>query len=191
MSEQTAALVAEIRRQTDEILQLAGALEPAEFLWRPHPDKWSVGEHIEHISLTNRPYLSAIDESVRAAREAGWSGSGPFRGGWIGRWFARWLEPPPGKRTRTPDYLEPPPDLDREAVLAELQAVQEATMTSLHAAEGLDIGRAKIRSPFLKVLKLPVIQAFEVMFAHTRRHIWLMREVLGNPGFPSTQGAPD
>ena len=56
---------------------------------------------------------------------------------------------------------------------------------SLRAAEGVDLRRASIRSPFMKLLKLPLIQAFEIMFAHTRRHIWLMREVLGSPDFPS------
>lgn len=185
MSEQIAGLVAEVERQTDEILRLAGSLGPEAFLWRPHPDKWSVGEHIEHVSLTNRPYLEAIDESVRAAREAGWSGTGPYRGGLVGRWFARLMEPPPSRRLPTVGHLEPPPELGQETVLAELQAVHEATVTSLRAAEGLDLGRAKIRSPFLKLMKLPVIQAFEVMFAHTRRHIWLMREVMEAPGFPA------
>jgi hypothetical protein len=190
MSQQVAALVVEVERETDEILQLAGALDPDAFLWRPHPDKWSVGEHIEHISLTNRPYLTAIEGSVRAAREAGWLATGPFRGGPLGRWFTRMMEPPPRRRMPTVGHLEPPPDLDREAVLAELQAVQEATITSLHAADGLDIGRAKIRSPFFKLLRLPVIQAFEVMLAHTRRHIWLMQEVMQASDFPTTRGEP-
>jgi hypothetical protein len=190
MSEQIDRLIAEVERQTREILRLAGSLGPEAFLWRPQTDKWSVGEHIEHISLTNRPYLKAIDESVRAAREAGRTGAGPYRGGLIGRWFTRMMEPPPRRRMPTVEHLEPPPDLDREAVLVELEAVQEATITSLRAAEGLDIGRARIRSPFLKLLKLPVIQAFEVMFAHTRRHIWLMREVMGASDSPATAGEP-
>ena len=185
MSEQIEALIAEVERQTEEILQLAGPLEPDAFLWRPRPDKWSVGEHIEHISLTNRPYLTAIDESARAAREAGLTATGPFRGGPIGRWFTRFLEPPPRRRMPTTSSLSPPPDLDRDQVLGELQSVQEATATSLRTADGVDLRRASIRSPFMKLLKLPLIQAFEVMFAHTRRHIWLMREVLDSPDFGS------
>jgi len=185
MSEQIEALIVEAERQTEEILQLAASLEPDAFLWRPTPDKWSVGEHIEHISLTNRPYLAAIDESVRAAREAGLTGAGPFRGGPIGRWFTRLLEPPPRRRMPTTSSLKPPPDLNRDQVLGELQSVQEATVASLRTADGVDLRRANIRSPFMKLLKLPVIQAFEVMFAHTRRHVWLMREVLESPDFGS------
>lgn len=188
MSEQIAALIAEVERQTGEIVGLAGALDPDVFLWRPEPDKWSVGEHIEHISLTNRPYLAAIDEAVRAARAAGWRGDGPYRGGPVGRWFAGMMEPPPRRRLPTAKRLEPPPDLEREMVLTEVQAVQEATVTSLRAAEGLDIGRARIRSPFFRLLRLPVIQAFDVMLAHTRRHIWLMREVMEAPDFPESAG---
>jgi hypothetical protein len=185
MSEQIEALIAEAERQTEEILQLAASLEPAAFLWRPRPEKWSVGEQIEHISLTNRPYLTAIDESVRAAREAGLTAAGPFRGGPVGRWFTRFLEPPPRRRTPTTSSLKPPPDLNRDQVLSELRSVQEAIVESLRNADGLDLRRASIRSPFLKLLKLPLIQAFEIMFAHTRRHIWLMREVLGSSDFGS------
>lgn len=190
MSGQIGGLMAEVERQTGEIVGLADCLDEDSFQWRPKPDKWSVGEHIKHISLTNRPYLDAIDQALHEAREAGWSGAGPYRGGPVGRWFARMMEPPPRRRLPTVGRLEPPPDLDRESVLTELAAVQEATVTSLRAAEGLDIGRAKIRSPFLKLLRLPVIQAFEVMLAHTRRHIWLMREVTGAPGFPVTGSEP-
>lgn len=186
MSGQIADLVDEVERQTGEILGLVGDLAPKAFGWRPEPDRWSIGEHVEHISLTDRPYLAAIDESVRRAREAGWSGAGPYRGGFVGRWFIRTMEPPPRRRMPTLKRLEPPTDLEREPVLVELQAVQEATITSLRAAEGVDIGRAKIRSPFFRLLKLPVIQAFEVMLAHTRRHIWLMREVMDAPDFPGS-----
>ncbi|MBI4410545.1 MAG: DinB family protein, partial [Gemmatimonadetes bacterium] len=77
----------------------------------------------------------------------------------------------------------------KHELLADFRAAQGEVVASLRAAEGVDLGRAKLRSPFFKPLKLTAGQAFQVILAHTRRHIWHMRRVLEDAHFPREPAA--
>jgi hypothetical protein len=174
----------EAKRQLDELAALFDHHGDAALRWRPEPNRWSIAEHVAHLGLTNRPYLDAIDEAIERARASGLLGSGPFRYGWLGNRFVRSMEPPPGFRIRTFKRLVP--SLDRAAAdaLVGFEVAQRRLMESLERAEGVDLGRAKIRSPFFKLLKLSVGQAFDVILAHNRRHVWHVDRVLSHPEFP-------
>ncbi len=184
MSTYLEGIAKEIERQTHEVVDLFGALDEAALRWRPRPEKWSIAEHVAHLTLSNRPYLPAIDASVAAARRGGRLGPGPYRGSWLGQRFAASLEPPPRRRTKTFKKLTPAPSLDTSAALSEFRACQGELLEVIRRAEGVDIGRAKLASPHFRLLRLRVIDALDALLAHTRRHIWLVREVQDQPGFP-------
>ncbi|MDX1577347.1 MAG: DinB family protein, partial [Gemmatimonadota bacterium] len=135
-------------------------------------------EHIAHLTLTDRPYFPPIRAALDGERASGRSAEGPFKGGMLGNWFARMLEPPPRRRLKTAKKLEPPRELRREEVSADFVACRDELLALMRAADGLDLDRARLRSPFLALLKMPVSSAFAVLLAHGRRHIWIAREGL-------------
>ena len=59
------------RAQFEALSADAGALvDPltdAQFTWSPSPDVWSVGQCIEHLNVTARAYLPALDEGIASA----------------------------------------------------------------------------------------------------------------------------
>jgi hypothetical protein len=55
----------------------------------------------------------------------------------------------------------------------------------LRQANGLDLSRARVRSPASKWLRMPLGSGFAVMTAHERRHLWQARRVTSSPGFPA------
>lgn len=169
-------MIAEAVRQRDEVSELLGGMDEAQATRRTDGGRWSAAEHIAHLTLTDRPYFPAIEEPLLKARAAGRLADGPFRGGAIGNWFARILEPPPKRRMRTPKKLEPSRDLDRETVAAEFVACRDELIALMRSADGVNLDRAVMRSPFLAILRMPVSSAFEVLLSHGRRHIWLARE---------------
>ncbi len=175
----------QIETQNTEVSELTERLTQVQFDWRPGPDRWSVGEHLAHLTLTNRPYLEAIGPALSAARAAGWTGRGPFRYGWLGNWFARSMEPPPRMRVRTARRLEPHAGRTKEEVAREFAVTQEMLARAIREADGLDLRRASIRSPFLKVFKLSVGQAFNVLMGHNRRHLWHIRQIAADPAQPA------
>lgn len=183
MNPQLQEMIAEADRQREQVTALLDALDDQAFSRRAGPGRWSVGEQIAHVALTDRPYLAAIEAALREGRARDRRSGGPFKGGMLGNWFARALEPPPRRRLRTRPDLMPPPGLERHAVRDDFAACRRELAATIASAADLDLDRIKIRSPFLSLLKMPVFSAFHVLLAHGRRHIWNATRTL-EQGFP-------
>lgn len=169
---------AQIEWQKVEASSLVEGLNDEQFNWRPAEGSWSVGEHLSHLTKIIRPYLASIDEAVAEARAKGVLGDGPFHHGRLGNWFVRSLESPVKVRVKAPKQLLPASGEPREVVLGGFLAAQDEVLASLRGAVGVDLGRARMRSPFFRLLKLSIGQAYGAIVAHNRRHLWHMRRVL-------------
>jgi len=176
------ALLAALRAQTAEIRDLAASLDRGAFGARPGEAKWSAGEHLEHLALTNTIYARAIDEAIGAARERGLVGDGPYRGTIMGRMFLHALDPPPKMNVKTFKYLEPAKDLDPQQTIDRFVEAQHSIERSLEAARGVDLTRARMRSPFMAFLRMAVVESFQVVLAHNARHLWHVRDGLARMG---------
>lgn len=190
-SRSSSALVPELRECSEEIAGqtahvriLVSSLTERQFSWRPDPDRWSVGQNLSHLTLTNRSYLGAVARAVEEARARGHLATGPYRHGWLGNWFIRILEPPPRMRVKTFARLDPPLEGSKPEVLDEFEAAQNETLESMRAANGVDLGRARFPSPFLGALKFSVGQAYRIILAHNRRHFFQIRRILEHDDFP-------
>lgn len=175
----------EVDRQTRVVEELVAGLDQEQLAWRPKPEKWSVGEHVVHLIRTIPPYLVELDEGLADARERGLHADGPFRRPWLGEWVIRTMEPPPGIPIPTVKKLVPERGLPRERLLESWRDAQDSLLASMDQARGLDLGRARIRSPFVPLLRVTVDQAYRLILAHGRRHIWLVRRTMEAEGFPS------
>ena len=54
----------------------------------------------------------------------------------------------------------------------------------MESSRGLDLGAIRFGSPFFKLLRFSLGTGFEVVLAHDRRHVWLIRELMETEGFP-------
>lgn len=180
------ALASEARRQTEEVHALLGGLDHAARTWRPAPDRWSVAGHVAHMCLVNGPYVAAMRDCASRARSKGRLADGPYRHPWLASWFARNMEPPPKQRVRTMGSMVPDPDVADP--VADFAATQDALVSLLEDARGVDLGRARFPSPFFRLLRLSLGTGFHTLLAHNRRHVWLAREVMAAEGFPSAPG---
>jgi DinB superfamily len=172
MSGQLDDLVARVRAQTQEARALASS-DPQGFERRPSEDRWSAAEHLAHLSLTGRPYLGVIGAALTDARAGGRLSDGPFRGGALGNWFARMMSPPVKRRMKTMPKLVPAEGLTGDEALADFEAFQRELTESLEAARGVDLDAARMRSPFLAILRMPLFSAYRVLLEHADRHLWL------------------
>lgn len=198
-------LLAEVERQHYEVVDLFDEAPPEAAKWRPDPARWSMTGHIAHLDIVNRAYLDGLAEAigdgarpgkgepVEAESEADSSDAGeseggepdePFRHPRIARWFVRSLEPPPKPRMKTLRSMVPEDDLDPEEAVAEFQLNQKELARLIEEARGLDLGKVRFSSPFLRLLRLSVGTGFEAVLAHNRRHLWLIRELMDHVDFP-------
>jgi hypothetical protein len=170
------------RRQFEQLSAeadaLAAPLSDDAFARRPSPDRWSVAECIEHLNVSARRYLPVIDEGIAAAVRRGLYGTGPFTYNWLGRVFVWTMEPPPRFRAKAPAVLQPEAVRPKQDVLAGFRAYQVQYIDRLHAASGLDLARARVRSPVAAWLRMPLGSAFQLMAAHERRHLWQARQAV-------------
>lgn len=186
-------LVAELeeyRRQLEavkeDVRDLLEGLTDAQFNWRSAPGRWSIGECIAHLNLTGQVYLQAIDGGIRRGRAEGLLSRGPYRHGWFGRFFISRTEPPVKSiKIKAPKIVAPVAEHLIAVVAPAFMSLQEQLHRRLREADGLDLGRIKIRSPFAKFLRFDLGHSIAHTIAHERRHLWQAREVKNDPNFPS------
>ena len=68
--------------------------------------------------------------------------------------------------------------------LAAFRAYQVQFIDRLRQANGLDLSRARVRSPAVRWLRLPLGSGFALVVAHERRHLKQARNVIADPAFP-------
>jgi hypothetical protein len=179
----------EFRSQFEQIssdaVALSSPLTDDQFIWRPTANAWSVAECLEHLNATARTYLSALDEGIADAIRRGLYGEGPFHYNWIGRVYVRFNEPPVRWRLQAVPQVYPGAGRSRREILAAFRAYQVQYIDRLRQANGVDLARARVRSPGATWLRIPLGTGFAIMAAHERRHLWQARRITGAPGFPS------
>ena len=143
--------------------------------WRAAPDSWSVAQCIEHLNVTARLYLPFLDEGIANAIRRGLYGPGPFRYNWIGRLVVFSQEPPPRFRTRAPAAFTPAAERPRKEIMAAFRAYQVQYIDRLRQANGIDLARARVRSPSPYWVRMPLGSGFAFAAAHERRHLWQAR----------------
>lgn len=177
-------IIAELERQTEEVEGIFAELSDEALVWRPNEQKWSVAGHVAHMCIVNEPYIGAMQDVLVKARNKGWTSDGPYKHGWFGKWFTGQMEPPPKRRMGTAPKMVPDPNLEGDDVLERFKRVQGDLAQITDDATGIDMGKARFSSPFLKILRFSLGTGISTLVAHNRRHIWLAREVMDWDGFP-------
>lgn len=171
-----------------DILSLLAALDDAERdaraivadlddhlgAWRPAPEAWSVAQCLDHLAVSNRVYLKAMEGPVPRARERGRLRRGPAVPGFIGRWFVRQLEPPvkARQRLRAPGSIVPQAQPALQNAFASFCASQAEVGAALRAMADLDLARIRFPNPFIRGVRFSLATGFHVIVAHERRHLW-------------------
>jgi hypothetical protein len=176
----------QIRYIRQDVAAIVANLADGQFTWRPAPDRWSIGECFEHLNLTAAAFIPAIDAATADALARNLRSDGPFVYPLFERLFVTSNEPPPRRRFRAFKAYRPPAQLSRDTVMNSFLAWQDRLVERIRRADGLDLRRARRRSPILPIMKWSLGTMFELVLAHERRHIWQARQVRNEPRFPAT-----
>jgi hypothetical protein len=171
----------------DEGDALAGTLTNDQFNWHPPSGGWSVAQCIEHLNVTARLYLPNLDEGIAEAIRRGLYGEGPFRYGWLGRKAVQSQEPTTKRKYKAAKAFMPPPARPRAESMAAFRAYQVQFIDRLRQANGLDLSRARVKSPVISWLRLQLGMGFALVVAHERRHLLQARNVVNDPAFPAAK----
>jgi hypothetical protein len=176
----------QIRYIRQDVAAIVANLDDAQFTWRPAADRWSIGECFEHLNLTAAAYVPAIDATIADARSRNLCSEGPFAYPMLERLFVAWSEPPVRRRGKAFKRYRPTPRLSRQAVMDAFSGWQDRLSERIHSADGLDLRRARRRSPILPIMKWSLGTMFALVLTHERRHIWQARQVRTTKSFPGS-----
>jgi hypothetical protein len=177
----------EIRYIRQDVAAIVANLGESQFTWRPAPDRWSIGECFEHLNLTAAAFIPAIDAAIEDARASNLRSDGPFVYPLFERMFVASNEPPPRRRFRAFRAYRPPSRLSPDTVMNGFSAWQDRLADRIKGADGLDLRRARRRSPILPLMKWSLGTMFALVLAHERRHIWQARQVRNERRFPEAE----
>jgi hypothetical protein len=175
--------IQEIERDADRLTE---GLTDEQFNWRPAPGKWSIAECISHLNVVGWRHLPKFDEAMSRAHRHKLYGSGPFHYGYVGRWMIRSSEPPVKTRMKAPKSAAPLSFRPRRELLREFGELQEEFAERIRLANGLDLARVKVESPFLRMFKFSLGVGFAFLLAHERRHLWQAGQVRDDARFRPT-----
>jgi uncharacterized damage-inducible protein DinB len=140
--------------------------------WRARPDSWSVAECLDHLAATNRVYLAAMQQGAARGRKNGQMHHRAPRPGFIGGWFARFLEPPVKVRIKASRSIRPRAAPRLADASASFRAAQNDVRAFLKAQADLDLAGIRFPNPFLPGVRFSLATGLHVITAHERRHLW-------------------
>ena len=165
-----------IREQVDaksqRMQELCAGLSEKQLAWRPAETKWSIAENLLHLERTAQIFFPIIDRAIEDARRRGRLSNGPFKLGFMGTLFVKYSEPPPKIRLRAPKPLRVLLEGPAADALPRFLASQGQFKDRLESANGMDIVRVRITSPFSSFVRMSLFALFSVFPAHERRHVW-------------------
>lgn len=130
------------------------------------PSNWSPAQIVEHLMLTNAPYLSAVPAVLTNAAKGGDQPA-------VFTWFGKFLMNAggPGGNAPAPKALHPTPGPKDRSILTanEAQAKEFAALRAQMV--GLDLGRTRVNNPFMKIFRMTLADFLQVSALHTERHI--------------------
>jgi len=168
--DQRAALEAHYSDNARRVTALLAGPGAAGCLARSATGGWSAIECIVHLNLTAAATVPRIEAAVREARAAARPRMGRSRTGWMAA-MLRWALEPGRFRMPTGPGFEPAATGSPGEVLAEFDAWRARISAVMREAEGLNLTRAVLVSPFNTRLRYNAYAALLIVETHERRHL--------------------
>jgi hypothetical protein len=163
-------LTSELDAADARAIALAKGLTAAQLNWKPRPDMWSVGQCLEHLSISNEVYLPRITESL------GGPPTGPvdeITVGWFGRWFIRkYIEPTTQqRRARAPRKATPVAKHINSSILDRFIASNALARDVIARGRAHDVNRVRFRNPFVSWIRFTAGTGLTIIARHNHRHL--------------------
>jgi hypothetical protein len=169
---QLEAIRAEFVSAQARLHQLADSIP--QFAWNrpPDPGRWSISECVAHLNLTAEAYLPLLHSALESARRGGGSAPKRYHRDPVGWLLWRIAGPPVRYRTRTTARFIPSESLSLAQVVREFDRLQAAQLDCVLQADGLDLGRYWVTSPFNPRVRYNIYSCLTILPRHQHRHLW-------------------
>lgn len=177
MHKQLADIAAQFDHAQARVDKLADEIADERWSIRNDPARWSVGECVAHLNLTNAAYEPRIRKAIEEARKLPRVDRGTYKHDFIGWLFGTLTGPLPtigktriGRVKTMPDFI-PAGSIPKQELVAEYKRLQLEINRMVKECEGLAIDKVRITSPFGEKIRYSLFSTFRILPRHEERHI--------------------
>jgi hypothetical protein len=167
----------------DALTAVVWTLNQAQADWRPAPERWSVGEVLHHLVLSNRSFARVVAKLVKHGRRLGLAAPPDARRSWPRLRAVADVEA--SGPVKNPDLVTPTHGLPVQQLRRDLVESHESVAVQIPDIAGLDL--AALRFPHPLGFELNLFQWVDITGAHERRHLHQIERLLAADGFPSPE----
>lgn len=175
------------RRAADTETRLRALVEPLspeQLRWEPAPGSWSVGQVLEHLSVSAAGYLPRL-RTLLSSAPARREDDGAWKPSFVGRLLLRSLAPSSTRRIPAPRAWKVAAAPPADAVARYLAVHGELRELLRRAADArADLARLRLASPLSSLLRMNAGDALATLVVHAERHLGQIGRVRAHPGFP-------
>jgi hypothetical protein len=178
-----ARLTADLDAADERARVLATNLSTEQLNWRPSAGGWSVGQCLEHLSVSNETYVDPITDALKGCPVHPVDDITPS---WFSRWFLRtYMEPRVDQpRARAPRKIQPTSARLDASILDRFIASNAKIREVISAARDCDVNRVRFKNPFVSIVRFTVGVGILNLTRHNHRHLLQAERVTQEPGFP-------
>jgi DinB superfamily len=164
----------------EAVLAAVAPLDQPQADWKPAPARWSVGEVLHHLVLSNQAFGRAVRLLVQRGRHQGLTAVSGTRRSWPRLRAA--ADARVSGPVANPEPVTPTHRLPIDALRRDLAASHAAVTDQIPELAGLDL--ALLRLPHPLGFDLNLYQWADIAGAHERRHLAQILAVTADPRFP-------
>ena len=152
-------------------------LTEEQFNAKPAPDRWSVGECIEHLNASWDLYKELLQETIDKNQNPSIQNPDEYKPRFLMKKFTGLMEPPYKFKMKTFSMFIPKEKLNREGIINKFNSDVDVYINFIKSSEKVDIKKTIVVSPVSKIIKYQAGELFPFLAAHARRHIWQAENV--------------
>lgn len=153
---------------------MTGALNgvsPEQLNWKPAAEKWSIGQCLEHLVISDCAYFPVLKEITEGTHEMNfWENWNPLSG-LFGKMLVSQVEEKTRKKLNTPKIFMPPELPVDGGIFERFYKHLDTLVEYLAICQRVDIDKIHISSPVSRVVTYSLRNAFLLLTQHLHRHI--------------------
>jgi len=181
LSKKLQELVDRISRNREKLLQSVSGLNESQLNHKAEETAWSIGDVINHVSLTDEANAKLTSNMLKRARASSLPPDPSPESSEIHSMDKIFQQMNAGK-FQSPEFVKPHPHAPADESLARLKSSRERMLANIEQLDGFDLSDLTFPHPFAGVLN--AYQWILLAGAHEARHAEQINRMKSQPGFP-------
>ena len=177
-------LVTEMTIIADNTQLTFGNLTAQQLNWKPSTEGWSIGQCFDHLIAANTAYIPIIEQVLTGTKQRTSWEKIPLLPNLFGKLLIKYLSPQSTRKLKAPEVFKPSSSSIDEGIISRFIDLQKQMMLLMKGTEGFNPGQIKITSPALRFITYSLMDAYQIVVVHEKRHVQQAERVLAAKGFP-------